>query len=68
MIIDGIKGLRKQLDGTKKGNPRMYKGLMNNLGLILRLIFLKALWVSNDTYRKHRKTFFRGIKNALTDT
>lgn len=68
MIIDGLKNLRKEIDGTKKGNPGMHKALMNNLGLILRLIFLKAIWFSNEMYKNHRNTFFRGLKNSFSDT
>lgn len=49
----------------EKGNKIMYENLNNNLGLILRLMFLKALNVCNDMYLKHRDSRFRVLKNLF---
>ena len=60
--------MRTELEGVKKTNTKMHKTIMDNLGLILRLMFLKAQWVGNNLYKKHRTTPFRGVKNMIKDT
>ena len=41
---------------------------MGNLGLILRLMFLKTAYVCNQLYHDYRDVFFRGIRNVFSDT
>ncbi len=41
----------------------MIDSLNSNVGLILRLMFLKALNFCNDMYYDHRKARFKFIRN-----
>ena len=47
MITEHLKRLRQDLEVSKKGNPAQHKAIMDNLGLILRLMFQKTQYVCN---------------------
>lgn len=49
----------------EKGNKINFKNLNNNIGLFLRLMFLKALNVCNNIYLKYRHKSFRKIRNLF---
>ncbi len=54
MIIESLRKLRQQYL-LEKDNKFNIDALNHNIGLILRLMFLKALNFCNDMYRKYRK-------------
>ena len=68
MLSQSIQRLRQEMEGAKKSSQPKAIALKSNVGLILRLSFLKALYVGNELYRKQRKTLFRGIQNLGKDT
>lgn len=49
----------------EKQNKFNLEAINKNIGLILRLMFLKALNFCNDMYTKHRKARFKTIKNLF---
>lgn len=62
MIIESIRKLRQQYI-MEKDNKFNIDALNNNIGLMLRLMFLKALNFCNDMYRDHRKKRFKFVRN-----
>ena len=60
----------KALYGVSKKNKSYYFELEGNVGMLLRLMFLKALSVCNDMYYEHREVRSavpRVISNLWTD-
>lgn len=65
LVLEYHRRIKSTIEKAKD-EPELQKDMLDNLGLIYRLAFCKAMGVCNDIYDKHTTdTFFKKVLSAL---